>query len=83
MKRIGHRTDQHPRWILYHGTSSTRLERILSENRLRVSPTGPDRELSLTTKLPAAQYFACNAVFGDHHFRKDETSRPRVLALDG
>ena len=78
MKQIRQRIDSD--WILYHGTSSMRLGQILSENRLRVSPTGPDRKIALTTELSAAEYFACNAVVGD---RPDKDSVPKVLVLDG
>jgi RNA:NAD 2'-phosphotransferase (TPT1/KptA family) len=78
MKRIRHRPDQRPRWILYHGTSSRRLAPILSENRLRVDR----KKLSLTTEFSVAEYFACNAVFADHHDHPNQDSAPRVLVLD-
>jgi hypothetical protein len=47
------RGDQHPyegsRWVLYHGTSTARLKRILEDGRLRTSGTD-DPKVSLTTE---------------------------------
>ena len=74
--------DTPSRWILYHGTSTARLRRILADGILRISPTG-DRKVSLTTERSVAEYFACNAVFGDERNYRGEESKPVVLALDG
>jgi hypothetical protein len=69
------------RWILYHGTSTYRLKAIQRENHLRPEPgTG---KISLTTERSVAEYFACNAVFGDRHDHPDEESNPVVLVMDG
>ena len=70
------------RWILYHGTSSYRLDQILRENRLRL-PQILDQKISLTTERSVAEYFACNAVFGDQYDRLSEKTEPVVLVLDG
>ena len=70
------------RWILYHGTSSYRLDQILRENRLRL-PQTLDQKISLTTERSVAEYFACNAVFGDQYDRPSEKTKPVVLVLDG
>ena len=67
--------------VLYHGTSIARLRRILSEGRLAVSATGPDRKVSLTTEVSVAEYFACHAVLGDR--RSGVVSKPIVLLIDG
>ena len=69
------------RWALYHGTSTLRLETILKENRLRAMGSAPI--VSLTTDQYVAEYFACNAVFGDKHFPPREDSDGVVLVLDG
>ena len=77
--------DQHDtasRWVLYHGTSTYRLKEILRENRLLLPPAG-DQKISLTTERSVAEYFACNAVFGDHQGHPDEESKPVLLVLDG
>jgi hypothetical protein len=78
--------DQHPyegsRWVLYHGTSTARLKRILEDGRLR-RPTFGDQKISLTTERSVAEYFACNAVFGDKRNYPDEESSPVVLVFDG
>jgi hypothetical protein len=59
------------RWILYHGTSSYRLEQILRANRLNPSQIGPEtRQISLTPVRSFAEYFACNAVFGDKYITR-------------
>ena len=70
------------RWVLFHGTSTYRLKQILRENRLRLPQVG-DEKISLTTERSVAEYFACNAVFGDRHDHPDEESHPVVLVLDG
>src|SRR4051812_25045086 len=70
------------RWILYHGTSSHRLNQILSANRLNLSRSGPPK-LSLTPERSVAEYFACNAVSGDRHDHPREESEPVLLVLDG
>jgi hypothetical protein len=70
------------RWVLYHGTSTARLKRILEDGRLRRATTG-DQKIALTTERSVAEYFACNAVFADKHDRPDQESSPVVLVLDG
>jgi hypothetical protein len=70
------------RWVLYHGTSTARLERILGEDRLRRARVG-DQKIALTTERSVAEYFACNAVFGDRHDLPNEESSGVVLVLDG
>jgi hypothetical protein len=70
------------RWVLYHGTSTARLKRILEDGRLRRATTG-DQKIALTTERSVAEYFACNAVFGDKHDHPDAESSPVVLVLDG
>lgn len=70
------------RWVLYHGTSTARLKRILEDGRLRKATVG-DQKIALTTERSVAEYFACNAVFADKHDRPDQESSPVVLALDG
>jgi hypothetical protein len=70
------------RWVLYHGTSTARLKRILEDGRLRKATVG-DQKISLTTERSVAEYFACNAVFADKHDHPDEESSPVVLVLDG
>jgi hypothetical protein len=72
------------RWVLYHGTSTARLKRILEDGRLR-RPTFKKKKIAiaLTTERSVAEYFACNAVFGDKHDHPDEESGPVVLVLDG
>ena len=78
--------DQHPyggsRWVLYHGTSTARLKRILEDGRLRKATVG-DQKIALTTERSVAEYFACNAVFGDKRNYPGEESSPVVLVLDG
>ena len=37
----------------------------------------------MTTERSIAEYFACNAVFGDRHDHPNEESNPIVLVLDG
>jgi hypothetical protein len=76
------RSDKPPRWVLYHGTSTYRLKGILRENSLRITATGGEK-ISLTPERSVAEYFACNAVFGDRHDRPDEESNPVVLVTDG
>jgi hypothetical protein len=68
------------RWVLYHGTSTARLKRILEDGRLRRATTG-DQKIALTTERSVAEYFACNAVFGDKHDHPDAESSPVVLVL--
>jgi hypothetical protein len=46
-------------------------------------PTFGDQKISLTTERSVAEYFACNAVFGDKRNYPDEESSPVVLVLDG
>jgi hypothetical protein len=70
------------RWVLYHGTSTARLKRILADGRLRRATIG-DQKIALTTERSVAEYFACNAVFADKHDHPNEESRPVVLVLDG
>jgi hypothetical protein len=70
------------RWILYHGTSTYRLKAIQRDNRLRVSPTG-DPKIALTTERSVAEYFACNAVIGDHRNHPEGESHPVLLVMDG
>ena len=69
-------------WILYHGTSTARLNRILEDGRLRRSPFG-DQKIALTTERSVAEYFACNAVSGEKYDNPGEESSPVVLVLDG
>jgi hypothetical protein len=69
-------------WILYHGTSTARLRHILEEDCLRKANAG-DQKVALTTEKSVAEYFACNAVFGDKHDRPNEESTGVVLVLDG
>lgn len=64
MKRTTQEIEQGSRWPLYHGTSSLRLERILDENRLRVSKTEPQK-VSLTTERLAAEMFAIRTAIAD------------------
>jgi hypothetical protein len=72
------------RWILYHGTSSYRLDQILRANRLNPSQIGPEtRQISLTPERSVAEYFACNAVLGDEHDHPHVETEPVVLVLDG
>jgi hypothetical protein len=76
------------RWILYHGTSSYRLEQILRANRLNPSQIGPEtRQVSLTPERSVAEYFACKAVLGDalgdEHDHPHVETEPVVLVLDG
>jgi hypothetical protein len=78
--------DQHPyegsRWVLYHGTSTARLKRILEDGRLRTSGTD-DPKISLTTERSVAEYWAYLAVFGDRRNRPGEDSGEVVLVIDG
>jgi hypothetical protein len=69
-------------WVLYHGTSTARLKRILEDSCLRKSKIG-DQKIALTTERCVAEYFACVAVFGDRHDRPNEESSGVVLMLDG
>src|SRR5215467_9126924 len=69
-------------WVLYHGTSTLRLKRILEDGRLRRATVG-DQKIALTTERSVAEYFACNAVFADRHDHPDEESSPVLLVLDG
>ncbi len=55
----------------------------MAEDRLRVSSTGTDRKISLTTERGAAEYFACAALASDNHDRPDVKSGPVVLSFDG
>jgi hypothetical protein len=73
--------DEASRWVLYHGTSTARLKPILAEDRLRKATSG-DQKIALTTERSVAEYFACNAVFGDRHDRPNEESSGVVLVLD-
>jgi hypothetical protein len=78
--------DQHPyegsRWVLYHGTSTARLKRILEDGRLRTSGTD-NPKISLTTERSVAEYWAYLAVFGDRRNRPGEDSSEVVLVIDG
>jgi hypothetical protein len=76
------RFDEASRWVLYHGTSTARLKRILAEGRLRRATIG-DQKIALTTERSVAEYFACKSVFGDRHDRPNEESTGVVLVLDG
>lgn len=82
MKTSEHGVDKRSRWVLYHGTSTARLNSILKEDRLRISDPG-DPKVSLTTERSVAEYWACHAVLGDRHDRADEESSGVVLVLDG
>jgi hypothetical protein len=73
--------DEGSRWVLYHGTSTARLKHILVEDRLRRATIG-DQKIPLT-KRSVAEYFGCNAVFGDKHDHPEEESTGVVLVLDG
>lgn len=81
MKPDGWKLDGRSRWVLYHGTSTSRLNSILKEDRLRISNPG-DPKISLTTERSVAEYWACHAVFGDRHDRSDKESKAVVLVLD-
>jgi hypothetical protein len=78
--------ERHPyegsRWVLYHGTSTARLKRILADGRLRRATSG-DQRIALTTERCVAEYFACNAVFADKHDHPGEESSAVVLVLGG
>ena len=82
MRPNGRKLEKGPRWVLHHGTSTRRLRGILKEDLLRTSKTG-DAKIALTTERSVAEYFACNAVFGDRHDHPDEESSPVMLVLDG
>jgi hypothetical protein len=69
-------------WVLYHGTSTARLRRILEGGCLRRASIG-DQKVALSTERSVAEYFACNAVLADKHDHPDEESGPVVLVLDG
>src|ERR1051326_9013298 len=76
------------RWILYHGTSSYRLDQILRANRLNPSQIGPEtRQVSLTPERSVAEYFACKAVLGDalgdEHDHPHVDTEPVFRVLDG
>jgi hypothetical protein len=71
-----------PRWVLYHGTSTRRLKEILRQNSLRITAMGGEK-ISLTPERSVAEYFACNAVFGDRHDHPNEECNPIILVLDG
>jgi hypothetical protein len=64
--------------VLYHGTSTARLKRILRDGRLRASRTD-DPKVSLTTERSFAEYWACLAVFGDRRDRPGEDSNGEGL----
>jgi hypothetical protein len=71
------------RWVLYHGTSTLRLQKILAENRLRIAPFG-DTWVSLTTELSVAEHFADIAVEGDQDCSPTiHASEPVILLIDG
>ncbi len=70
------------RWVLYHGTSTARLKRILEDGRLRTSGTD-NPKISLTTERSVAEYWAYLAVFGDRRNRPGEDSSEVVLVIDG
>jgi hypothetical protein len=70
------------RWVLYHGTSTARLKRILEDGRLRTSGTD-DPKISLTTERSVAEYWAYLAVFGDRRNHPGEDSSEVVLVIDG
>jgi hypothetical protein len=69
-------------WVLYHGTSTTRLKRIIEDGRLRRATRG-DQKIPLTTQRSVAEYFACNAVFADKHDHPDKNASGVILMLDG
>jgi hypothetical protein len=52
------------------------------EGILRTSKTG-DVKIALTTERSVAEYFACNAVFGDRHDHPEEESSGVVLVFNG
>jgi hypothetical protein len=68
-------------WPLYHGTTSSRLKRILEENRLRVSDPG-EPVVCMSTEYSVAEYFACCATSSDRDSGWTE-ARPVVMMLDG
>jgi hypothetical protein len=71
------------RWVLYHGTSTARLQRIRTAGRLRRATSG-DQKVALTTERSVAEYFACNAAWADKHDRPPSAdSSGVVLVLDG
>jgi hypothetical protein len=72
----------HSRWVLYYGTSSPRLKEINRDGCLRTSVQG-DPKISLTTERCVAEYWACHAVFADHHDHPREESSPVDLVLNG
>ncbi|MGA8707062.1 MAG: hypothetical protein WB646_08760 [Steroidobacteraceae bacterium] len=74
--------DKSSRWVLYHGTSSARLESILKEGLLRTSKTG-DSKIALTTERSVAEYFACVAVFCDRRDHPGAENSGVVMVLDG
>jgi hypothetical protein len=78
----GRMCDKASRWVLYHGTSTSRLNSILKEDRLRISNPG-DPKISLTTERSVAEYWANLAVYGDRQDRSDRESNAVVLVLDG
>jgi hypothetical protein len=69
------------RWVLYHGTSTLRLQSILRENRLRGEGSGPT--VSFTTDLSVAEYFACRAVAFDEENYAGSDPDGVVLTIDG
>jgi hypothetical protein len=63
--------------LLFHGTSAARLERILSDRRLRLNH---HRKLSLTTERAVAEYFAAKAAHAD---RDKHLPKGAIIVLDG
>lgn len=48
--------------VLFHGTTTRRLQEIQRENRLRAGAMG---RVSLTTDRTVAEYFGYNCVYGE------------------
>jgi hypothetical protein len=72
--------------LLYHGTSSLRLARMLEENKLRQMGSGPGHKVSLTPDSAVAQYWGCLSAGADRDSRNREPNGanafPLVLVLD-
>jgi hypothetical protein len=71
-----------PPWLLYHGTSTRRLQQIRQENVLRVSATG-EPKVALTPARSVAAFWASSAVSGDILDRTGRETRPVILVIDG
>jgi len=66
--------------LLYHGTSTKRLQAIFAEGILRCKFTGSRRTVSLTPGLAVAEYFAQNAVAGDSMTHPGTVGHPIVVS---